>query len=141
MPITDPKTPFHEEESDEEMGQEGGDDQAEIDPELAEHLAEAHANRDANATCTSGVRRSQQPGTGPAQQQLPAGGIDPNALANRLEEAKNPAQDDSDEEAKAEASKSLDELMSPGACLMTISPLLYCREESFPRQDERPLQG
>ena len=47
MPINDPKTPFHEENSDEDM-EPGADGQAaedeEIDPELAQHLAEARAN-------------------------------------------------------------------------------------------------
>jgi len=40
MPIDDPKTPFHEQESDEEMAQEAAalGDEAEFDPEVAQHL-------------------------------------------------------------------------------------------------------
>ncbi len=62
MKIDDPKTPFHEEESDEEMGA-GGDKDNEngaaevVDPELDAHLAEAKANQAANAITISGVKR------------------------------------------------------------------------------------
>ena len=65
MPINDPKTPFHEEEDeDQEMNQNANGDEDDIDPETAAHLAEARANQQANAIVTSGVRRSQQPGSG-----------------------------------------------------------------------------
>lgn len=59
MPINDPKTPFHEEESDEEMAQAAEQEAAEIDPALALHLREAIDNKSANAIVTSGVTRSQ----------------------------------------------------------------------------------
>lgn len=46
MPIDDPKTPFHESESDEDDEATGGKNaEAEpVDPELEAHLAEAKAN-------------------------------------------------------------------------------------------------
>jgi len=47
MPINDPKTPFHEQESDEEMNNEvvAADDDDEDDPEVVQHLREAEANK------------------------------------------------------------------------------------------------
>ena len=86
MPIDDPKTPFHEENhSDEDMKE--GEEEVEIDPELAAHLNEAKQNLAANAVCTSGVRRALRPGEGAAAQSNPSlgGGIDPAALASRLQ--------------------------------------------------------
>ena len=45
MPINDPKTPFHEQESDEDMNQEGaGEPEEPIDPELQSHLDKARQN-------------------------------------------------------------------------------------------------
>ena len=59
MKIDDPKTPFHEEESDDEdMGAAGaGNNEEVVDPELDAHLAEAKANQAANAITISGVKR------------------------------------------------------------------------------------
>jgi catalase len=57
MPINDPKTPFHEENSDEEMGNDVLEEEGQIDPEVKQHLDEAERNKQANAAINSGVRR------------------------------------------------------------------------------------
>ena len=62
MPINDPKTPFHEQESDEEMSNEvNAADDGEDDPEVMQHLREAEENKLANAATTSSVVRKPKP--------------------------------------------------------------------------------
>lgn len=62
MPINDPKTPFHEQESDEEMTNEvNAADEESDDPDVLQHLQEAEANRQANASTTSTVQRQPKP--------------------------------------------------------------------------------
>ena len=55
--INDPKTPFHEENSDEDMNQDAQAEEEPLDPELQRHLEEAKQNQQANAVVTSTVRR------------------------------------------------------------------------------------
>ena len=63
MPIDDPKTPFHEEISDEEMdGAQGADDNLakpdiELDPMTDTNLTEAQRNKLLNSQTNSGVVR------------------------------------------------------------------------------------
>ena len=106
MQINDPKTPFHEENSDDEMNAEADAEHEPVEPELAAHLEEAKQNQHANAHITSGVHRSQQPGDAAATQGPPGGlgGIDPSALFAKLEQVGD-GNEGQDEEAKAEASK------------------------------------
>ena len=45
MPIDDPKTPFHEQESDEDMNQDAeAENEEPLDPELKSHLDKARQN-------------------------------------------------------------------------------------------------
>jgi len=60
--IDDPKTPFHEQESDEDMNAEAENEDEQVDPEVLAHLEEAKQNQHANSICTSGVHRSTRPG-------------------------------------------------------------------------------
>ena len=110
--INDPKTPFHEENSDDEMNAQEDVDNEPVDPELVAHLEEAKQNQQANAQITSGVRRAQQPGAGAAATQGPTGGlggIDPSALMAKLEQVGDGdgGLAEEDEEAKAAASKQI----------------------------------
>lgn len=150
--IDDPKTPFHEEASDDDAAMSNNETgaaqaEAEMDPVTQSNLDRAQQNKMMNAQTQSNVRRKAPVVHAQVQSQAvkPSGlhMLDPSDLTQRLLAA---------EEQKATGAQGqvIDDAASKYYCLLLISNLTkkhhsnsvsaLLRESSFPCPHEKPLQ-